>query len=323
MAKAVVLHETGGPENLRWEDWHPGKPAPGEALVRQTYAGLNYNDINFRVGKIPLPQLPMVIGREAAGIVEAMGEGISEVTVGMRVAYAGQFGAYGELNNVRADRLIPVPDDIGDDVAAAMILKGMTAQYLVRQTKPLKDGDTMLYHAAAGGVGLIACQWAKHLGATVIGTVGSEEKAAIARKHGCDHVILYSSGDFLEQVKEITNGRGVDYVCDAVGKDTIEQSMQCMAHHGVLAVYGAASGSPPPETWGKLPTERFLVRASLPSYTRTREMLLACAGDVFDIVRSGAVKIAINQRYVLKDAPQAHVDLEGRKTTGSTVFEIA
>lgn len=323
MTKAMVLHETGGPENLKWEDWDVRDPAPGEALVRHTFVGLNYNDTNYRRGIIPLPQMPAVIGREAAGVVEAVGASVGEISVGMRVAYAGHFGAYGEFNNVPADRLVPIPDDVADDVAAAMLLKGMTAQYLVRQTKPLKAGDTMLYHAAAGGVGQIACQWANHLGATVIGTVSTREKAAIAKEHGCHHVIVYTEDDFLEQVKDLTEGQGVDYVCDAVGKDTIEKSMQCMKHHGVLVVYGSASGAPAPETWAKLPVERFLVKATLPGYTRTRERLLQCANDVFDVVRSGAVNIEINQRYALKDAAQAHIDLQGRKTTGSTVFEVA
>ena len=323
MTKAMVLHETGGPENLKWEDWEVAVPAPGEARVRHTFVGLNYNDTNYRRGIIPLPRMPGVIGREAAGVVEAVGADAGEISVGMRVAYAGHFGAYGEFNNVPTDRLVPIPDDVGDDLAAAMLLKGMTAQYLVRQTKPLKAGDTMLYHAAAGGVGLIACQWANHLGATVIGTVSTKEKAALAKEHGCHHVIDYSQDDFLDQVRDLTDGQGVDYVCDAVGRDTIEKSMQCMKHHGVLVVYGSASGAPTPETWAKLPVERFLVKASLPGYTRTRERLLAAANDLFDIVGSGAVKIEINQRYKLKDAAQAHADLQGRKTTGSTVFEVS
>ena len=323
MPKAVVLHETGGPENLMWEDWDAIEPAPGEALVRHSYVGLNYNDINYRSGTNLLPRLPAVIGREAAGVVEAVGSGVSRISVGMRVAYAGHFGAYGELNNVPADRLIPIPDDVADDVAAAMLLKGMTAQYLVRQTKPLRAGDTMLYHAAAGGVGLIACQWAKHLGARVIGTVSTREKAAIAKAHGCDHVIVYNEDDFLNRVKELTDGEGVDYVCDSVGRDTIEKSMQCMRHHGVIVVFGSASGPPPPEIWAKLPVERYLVKASLPGYTRNRKLLLACAEDLFEVVRSGAVKIEINQRYRLKEAAQAHSDLQSRKTTGSTVFEVS
>ena len=298
------------------------EPAPDEALVRHTFVGLNYNDTNYRRGIIPLPQMPAVIGREAAGVVEAVGAGVEEISVGMRVAYAGHFGAYGQLNNVPADRLVPVPNDVTDELAAAMLLKGMTAQYRVRQTKELKAGDTMLYHAAAGGVGLIACQWANHLGATVIGTVSTNEKATIAKEHGCDHVIVYSEDDFLTQVRNLTDRQCVDYVCDAVGKDTIERSMQCMKHHGVLVVDGSASGAPPPETSAKLPAERFLVKASLPGYARTCERLLQCANDVFDVVQSGAVKIEVSQRYALKDAAQAHVDLQGRKTTGSTVFEV-
>ena len=263
-----------------------------------------------------------MIGRGAAGVVEGVGADVREIRVGVRVAYAGHFGAYGEFNNIPADRLVPIPDDVADDLAAAMLLKGMTAQYLVRQTKELNAGDTGRQHRAAGGVGLIAWQWENHLGVTVIGTVSTREKAAIAKEHGCQHVIVYSEDDFLGQVKELTDGQGVDYVCDAVGRDTIEKSMQCMRHHGVLVVYGSASGAPPPETWAKLPVERFLVKASLPGYTRTRERLLAAANDLFEVVKSGAVRIEINQRYELKEAAQAHIDLQGRKTTGSTVFEI-
>ena len=322
MTKAVVLHATGGPENFSWEDWDPGAPGLGEARVRQTYAGLNYVDTYLRSGLYPLAKMPAVLGREGAGVVEALGDGVSGLNVGDRVAYSSHLGSYAEVNLVPADRLVPLPDDVSDEQAAAMMLKGMTAQYLVRQTKALGPGDTLLYHAAAGGVGLIACQWAKHLGATVIGTVGSAAKAERAKAHGCDHVIRYDEVDFLDAVKGLTDGRGVDYVCDAVGVTTIEKSMQAMAHHGVLVSFGAAAGPVPPETWAKLPPERYLIKGTLPGYTKTREQLLASAEDLFAVVRSGAVRIEINQRYALKDATQAHTDLEARKTTGSTIFVI-
>ena len=322
MTKAVVLNTPGGPENLIWQDWDPGAPAPGEVRVRQTFAGLNYIDTYLRSGLYPLATMPAVLGREAAGVVETLGDGVDTLRVGDRVAYASHLGCYAEVNNVPAYRLVPLPDDIGDEQAAAMMLKGMTAQYLVRQTRPLGPGDTLLYHAAAGVVGLIACQWAKHLGATVIGTVGSAAKAERAKAHGCDHVINYAEEDFLDRVMALTDGRGVDYVCDAVGRTTIEQSMRALSHHGTLASYGAAAGPVAPEIWGKLPPERYLVKTTLPGYTKTRAQLLACANDLFAVVRSGAVRIEVDQRYPLKEAAQAHADLEGRKTTGSTVFTI-
>lgn len=321
MTKAIVLRTAGGPENFSWEDWDPGAPGAGEVRVRQTFAGLNYVDTYLRSGQYPT-ELPAVLGREGVGVVETLGDGVTSLKVGDRVAYSSHLGSYAEANVVPADRLVPLPDDIADEAAAAMMLKGMTAQYLVRQTKALGPGDTLLYHAAAGGVGLIACQWAKHLGATVIGTVGSADKAARAKAHGCDHVIRYDEVDFLEHVMTLTGGRGVDYVCDAVGVTTIEKSMKAMTHHGVLVSFGAAAGPVPPETWAKLPPERFLVKGTLPGYTKTRAQLMACAEDLFAVVRSGAVRIEINQRYPLKDAAQAHTDLEARKTTGSTIFVI-
>ena len=322
MTKAVVLRAAGGPENFSWEDWDPGVPGPGDVRVRQAFAGLNYVDTYLRSGQYPLAKLPAVLGREGVGVVETMGDGVTSLNIGDRVAYSSHLGSYAEVNVVPADRLVPLPDDISDEAAAAMMLKGMTAQYLVRQTKALGPGDTLLYHAAAGGVGLIACQWAKHLGATVIGTVGSAEKAAQASAHGCDHVIRYDDDDFLERVMALTGGRGVDYVCDAIGVTTIEKSMKALAHHGTLSSFGAAAGPVPPETWSKLPPERYLVKTTLPGYTRTREQLLSCAKDLFAVVRSGAVRIEINQRYPLKEAAKAHADLEARRTTGSTIFVI-
>jgi NADPH:quinone reductase len=321
MTKAIVLRTAGGPENFSWEDWDPGTPGAGDVRVKQTFAGLNYVDTYLRSGQYPTT-LPAVLGREGVGVVETLGDGVTGLKVGDRVAYSSHLGSYAEANVVPADRLVPLPDDISDEAAAAMMLKGMTAQYLVRQTKALGPGDTLLYHAAAGGVGLIACQWAKHLGATVIGTVGSADKAARATAHGCDHVIRYDEVDFLDHVMTLTGGRGVDYVCDAVGVTTIEKSMKALAHHGVLVSFGAAAGPVPAETWAKMPPERYLIKATLPGYTKTRPQLLAAADDLFAVVRSGAVRIEINQRYPLKEAAQAHTDLEARKTTGSTIFVI-
>jgi len=323
MNHVIRISETGGPEVMQWETQEVASPGPSEILLRQTAVGLNYIDVYFRTGVYPAPQLPFTPGLEGAGVVEAVGEGVTDLAPGDHVGYAAQpLGAYAESRLIPADRVVRLPDGIEDRVAAAMMLKGMTVQYLLRSTVALKAGDTILFHAAAGGVGLIACQWAKHLGATVIGTVGSAAKAERAKAHGCDHVIRYGEVDFLDAVKGLTDGRGVDYVCDAVGVTTIEKSMQAMAHHGVLVSFGAAAGPVPPETWAKLPPERYLIKGTLPGYTKTREQLLACAEDLFAVVRAGAVRIEINQRYALKDATQAHTDLEARKTTGSTIFVI-
>lgn len=323
MAMRIHVHEHGGPEVLRVEDHEVPAPGPGQALVRQTAVGLNYIDTYFRTGLYPPPGgLPFTPGNEAAGVVEAVGEGVAEVRAGQRVAYAGALGAYAEKRVIAADKLVPLPENVTDEQAAAMMLKGMTAQYLLRQTYAVKPGDTILFHAAAGGVGLIACQWAKHLGATVIGTAGSPEKAKLAKVHGCDHVILYKDEDFAARVREITGGKGVPVVYDGVGKATFAKSLDCLAPRGLMASFGNASGPVDPFNLAVLSQKGslYVTRPTLFTYTATREDLLACAGDLFDVVGSGAVKIEINRRFPLAQAADAHRALEGRETTGSTLL---
>jgi NADPH2:quinone reductase len=323
MSKAIRIHSTGGPEVLQWDDVEVAGPGGGEALVRHSAVGLNFIDCYHRSGLYPLPELPVAIGLEGAGVVEAVGEGVSEVAVGDRVAYASPpLGAYSQARVMPADRLVVVPEGISDQQAAAMMLKGMTAEYLLRRTHAVKPGDTILFHAAAGGVGLIACQWAKHIGATVIGTVGSEEKAELARAHGCDHPINYRTENFVERVKEITGGAGVPVVYDSVGIDTFAGSLDCLAPRGVLALFGQSSGPVETINPGLLAAggSLYLTRPSLMNYNAKREDLVESANALFEMVGSGAVKIEINQTYPLAEAEQAHRDLEGRKTTGSTVF---
>lgn len=323
MPHAIRIHEHGGPEVLRWEEVPTPAPGPGEALVRHAAVGLNYIDVYFRTGLYKPPALPCVIGMEGAGTVEAIGPGVTEVAPGDRVAYASApIGAYAEVRAIKADRLVKLPDDIGFDTAAAMMLQGMTAEYLLRRTYAVKPGQTILVHAAAGGVGLIMCQWAKHLGATVIGTVGSEEKAEIARAHGCDHPIVYTREDFVARVKEITEGRMLPVVYDSVGRETFMKSLDCLAPLGLLVVFGNASGAVPPFDIGLLAAKGslYLTRPTLATYTAKREDLLASANALFEVVRTGAVKIEVNQRYALKDAAEAHRALEGRRTTGSTIL---
>lgn len=323
MPHAIRIHEHGGPEVLRWEEVPTPAPGPGEALVRHAAVGLNYIDVYFRTGLYKPPGLPCVIGMEGAGTVEAVGPGVTEVVPGDRVAYAtAPIGAYAELRTIKADRLVKLPDDIGFETAAAMMLQGMTAEYLLRRTYPVKPGQTILIHAAAGGVGLIMCQWAKHLGATVIGTVGSDEKAEIARAHGCDHAIVYTREDFVARVKEITEGRMLPVVYDSVGRETFMKSMDCLAPLGLLVSFGNASGAVPPFDIGLLAAKGslFLTRPTLVTYTAKREDLVASAEALFAVVRSGAVKIEVNQRFPLKDAAEAHRALEGRRTTGSTIL---
>jgi NADPH2:quinone reductase len=323
MVGMVRVHEVGGPEVLRFEQVEVGEPGPGQARLRQTGVGLNFIDVYFRTGLYPAPGLPFTPGLEGAGVVEAIGEGVTEVAVGDRVAYAAPpIGAYAEARLMQADRLVRLPDAIGDQQAAAMMLKGMTAHYLLRRTFPVKAGQTILFHAAAGGVGLIACQWARHLGARVIGTVGSEAKAELARAHGCDVPIRYDREDVVARVRELTEGKGVPVVYDSVGKDTFEQSLDCLAPRGMLVAFGQSSGNIPPLNLGILSQKGslYVTRPTLRTYTAARDDLLASAKELFDVVQSGAVKIEINQTFALRDAAEAHRALEGRNTTGSTVL---
>jgi NADPH2:quinone reductase len=321
MVMAIRIHETGGPEVLRWEAVEVGRPGPGEARVRQTAVGLNFIDVYHRSGLYKLP-LPAVPGSEAAGVVEDVGPGVTEVKAGDRVAYAGAVGAYSQVRVVQADRLVPVPEDIEEGMAAAMMLKGMTAHYLLRRTCPVQRGDVVLIHAAAGGVGLIACQWAKHLGATVIGTVSTEEKAVLARGHGCDHPIITSREDFVARVREITGGRGVRVVYDSVGRDTFDGSLDCLQPMGMMVSYGNSSGPVAPISPLVLSAKGslFLTRPTLMTYTARREDLLATAAELFEVVHSGAVRVEIRQAYPLAEAARAHRDLEARRTTGSSVL---
>jgi NADPH:quinone reductase len=323
MTKAIRIHETGGPEVLRWEDVEVGRPGPGQIRIRNTACGLNFIDTYHRTGLYPVPQLPTVIGMEGAGVIEEVGEDVSDFNVGQRVTFATPpMGAYAEARLMPAARAIPIPDGIDDQVAAAMMLKGMTVQYLIRQIYKVKAGDTILTHAAAGGVGLILGQWAKHLGATVIGTVGTDEKAELATANGCDHVIVYTRENFTERVKEITDGKGVPVVYDSVAAATFEGSLDCLQPRGLMVSFGNASGPVPPFNLGMLAQKGslFITRPTLMHYTLSREDLITVANDLFEVVGGGHVKIAINQTYPLSDTAQAHADLEGRKTTGSTVL---
>jgi NADPH:quinone reductase len=323
MSKALRMYETGGPEVLLWEDHSPDRPGEGEVLLKQDAVGLNYIDIYHRTGLYPLPSLPATPGMEGAGVVEAVGAGVTEVSVGDRVAYAGlPPGAYAEFRCMPAHRLVILPNSISTQQAAAMMLQGMTARYLLRGCFDVKNGNVILIHAAAGGVGLIVCQWAKHLGAVVIGTVGSREKAEIAGAHGCDHPVLYNEEDFVARVKEITEGRGVDVVYDSVGQSTFAKSLDCLRPLGMMVSFGQASGSIPPTDLGIFAVKGslFFTRPSLMTYTEKREDLLAHARDLFEVVESGAVKIEVKQSYPLSEVARAHKDLEARKTIGSTLL---
>jgi NADPH2:quinone reductase len=321
MPYAIRIHETGGPEKMRWEEVRVEIPGPGQVLVRNTAIGLNFIDTYHRSGLYPVA-LPATLGMEGAGIVAAVGPKVSGFKAGERVAYAQPIGAYAEWVLRPADRLVKIPSGIDDKVAAAMMLKGLTAQYLLRRTYKVRAGDTILVHAAAGGVGQILCQWAKHLGAVVIGTVGRDEKAKLAKKAGCRHVIVTAREKFPERVKEITKGAGVPVVYDGIGKDTFMDSLDCLAPLGLMVSYGSASGAVPPFELAILSQKGslFLTRPTLMTYTAKREDLLKCAAELFSVVKKGAVKITINQTYPLKEAAQAHSDLESRKTTGSTVL---
>lgn len=322
MSKAIVVHEHGGPEVLRWEDYDPGPPGAGEARIRHSAVGLNYIDTYHRSGLYPL-QLPSPIGMEAAGVVEEVGSGVTEVAPGDRVAYAANPpGAYSEVRNMPAHRLVKLPDSIDDRTAAAMMLQGMTVEYLIHRTFKVQPGQKVLWHAAAGGVGLIACQWLSAMGVTVIGTVGSEEKAQLAKAHGCSHTINYRTENFVQRVKEITEGEGVPVVYDSVGKDTWEGSLDCLQPLGLMVSFGNASGPVPPFSVTSLAAKGslYVTRPTLMTYTAKREDLLASASALFEVVSSGKVKININQTYPLSETAQAHRDLEARKTTGSTLL---
>lgn len=323
MPSAIRIHEHGGPEVLRWEPVEVGEPGPGEIRLRHTAAGLNYIDVYFRTGLYPVPSLPCILGKEGVGIVEAVGEGVSDLKPGDRVAYVNApLGSYAEERLYPAEHAVPLPDSIDDQTAAAILLKGMTAEYLLHQTHRVRSGDTILFHAAAGGVGLLACQWAKHIGATVIGTVGSREKAELARAHGCDHPIVYREESFVERVHEITGGKGVSVVYDSVGRDTFMQSLDCLQSRGHIVSFGQSSGPVEPLDIGVLAQKGSLTltRPSLFHYVGTRDDLMHCANALFDVVTSGAVKIEIGQTFAMKDAARAHEALENRETHGATVL---
>lgn len=322
MTHAIRIHEYGGLEVLRWETVEVGEPGPGEVRVRNTAVGLNFIEVYQRSGLYPL-QLPSGLGMEAAGVVEAVGSDVTEFTVGDRVASGtGPVGAYSEARIMPIRHLVKLPDAIDDRRAAAMMLQGLTARYLIRETYRVQPGETVLFHAAAGGVGLIACQWLKHLGATVIGTVGSEAKAELARAHGCDHPIVYTRENFAERVRELTGGEGVPVVYDAVGKDTWESSLNCLRRRGMMVSFGNASGPVEPFTPLLLSQKGslYLTRPTLMTYTATREELTTGAAELFEMVQSGVVKIEVNQAWPLAEAARAHRALEARETTGSTVL---
>src|SRR5262252_688003 len=321
MPNAIVVQQVGGPEQLRFQEIPDPAPGPGEARVRQTAIGVNFIDVYFRTGLYKSPHLPFVPGQEAAGVVEAVGPGVTEVAVGDRVAYASLQGSYAEVRLAPAARLVKVPPAIDDRTAAAMMLKGMTAEYLLLRCARVERGDTILFHAAAGGVGSIACQWAKHLGLRVIGTAGGAEKAARAAALGCDHVIDYDREDVVARVKELTGGAGVTAVFDGVGKRTFDASLACLATRGMMVLFGAASGPVPPVDPSALArASLFLSRPALGHYIAARDELVTSAARLFEVVGSGAVKIDVGQSYALRDAAAAHAALERRKTTGATLL---
>jgi len=325
MSYAIIMNETGGSHVLRWEPYEPGVPEAGQALIRHEAVGLNFIDIYHRTGLYPLPSLPAIPGLEGAGIVEAVGDGVEDIRPGDRVAYAGlPPGAYAERRIIPAHRLVKVPAAIALKDAAGIMLRGMTARYLLKGCYPVGKGTIVLIHAAAGGVGTIACQWAKALGAMVIGTVGSPDKAAMARSNGCDHPVLYTEDDWVQKVRSLTDNRGVDVVYDSVGQATFMYSLDCLRPMGTMVTFGQSSGPVPSLDLGVLAQKGslFLTRPTLMTYTAARSDLLAHARDLFEVVDSGAVKIHIGQTYALKDARQAHDDLEGRKTKGSTVLMV-
>jgi NADPH2:quinone reductase len=327
MSKAIRIYRTGGPEVMQWEDVVIGAPAPGQVRLRNTAVGVNFRDVLIRNGGHALKSLPSGLGLESAGIVEAIGEGVDGLHVGQRVAVvAGPDSAYAEERLVPAARVVPLPDAIDERTAASMMIRGMTVRYLLRETYAVQRGDTILIHAAAGGLGLIFCQWAKHLGATIIGTVSTAAKGEVAHAHGCDHIIVYGGdsdgGDFAARVRELTDGRGVAAVYDSVGRDTFEGSLACLRPRGVLASFGEASGDPPPIAPRRLGMlgSIYITHPSLPDYTATRAALLANAAELFAMVAGGTIKIDSSQSYPLADAARAHADIESRRTTGSVVL---
>ena len=323
MTHAIRVHETGGPDVLRWEEVEVGDPGAGQVTLRQEAAGLNYIDVYHRIGLYPQP-LPFTPGVEGAGVIEAVGPGVTGLKAGDRVAYAGPTGGYADVRVIDADRLVKVPDSISGEQAASMMLKGMTAHMLLRSVHRVEPGETILIHAAAGGVGLIVCQWAKALGAIVIGTVGSDEKAELARTHGCDHPIVYIRQDFAAEVERITEGKKLPVVYDSVGKDTFLKSLDCLRPRGLMVSFGNASGPVDPIPPGILAQKGslFLTRPTLFHYIADRAELEMAARELFDVVESGKVKIEIKQRFALKDAAEAHRALEARKTSGSTILTI-
>jgi NADPH2:quinone reductase len=321
MTHAIRVHDHGGPEVLKWEEVEVGEPGPGEVKIRQTAVGLNYIDVYHRAGLYPQDTFPFTPGMEGAGVVTAVGEGVTDLKVGRRVAYTG-VGAYAEERLLPADRVVRLPEAVSDEIAASVMLKGLTAQFLLRRTYKVGPETTLLFHAAAGGVGLIACQWAAALGATVIGTVGSAGKALIARAHGCTHVINYREEDFVTMVKAYTKGQGVDVVYDSVGKDTFPGSLDCLKPLGMWVSFGQSSG-PVPEFKITLLSQKgslYATRPSLFHYTAARKDLVTGANELFEMVTSGKLKVAVNQTYPLDEAARAHADLEARLTTGSTVL---
>ena len=323
MSHAIRIHQAGGPEVLRWEETEVGEPGAGQVRLKQTAVGLNYIDVYHRTGLYPLP-LPFVPGMEAAGIVEAVGAGVTRLKPGDRVAYASAIGAYAEARLIPEDKVVKLPDAISDHTAAAMMLQGMTARYLIRDIYKVGPGDTILIHAAAGGVGLIVCQWAAALGATVIGTVSSDEKAALAKANGCHHPIVYTREDFHARVLEISGGKKLAVVYDSVGKDTFMKSLDCLRPRGLMVLFGASSGPVPPLDLGLLSQKGSLLvtRPTLATFVATPQLLEENSADLFAAVGSGKVKIHVNQTYPLKDAAKAHRDLEARKTTGSTILTV-
>jgi len=321
MIKAIRIHSPGGPDVMKWEDVPRPEPGPGEALIKQEAVGLNYIDVYFRSGLYKAPTMPLIIGQEGAGTVIAVGQGVTNLKPGDRAAYAGALGGYATERVIAADRLVKLPDTVAFKTAAAMMLQGMTAQYLIRRTYPVKSGDTIVVHAAAGGVGLILCQWAKHLGANVIGVVSTEQKAELARSHGAAHTVI-GHANLVAQVKRITGGAMVSVVYDSVGKDTWNASLDCLAPLGLMVSYGNASGPVPPIDISILSAKGslYVTRPSLATYTAKRTDLENVAAELFDVVTKGAVKIEVNQTFPLKEAAAAHIALESRKTTGSTVL---